>query len=70
MDCERIAKEMPQDKVDMIQRFANGEEKILLEYIDPSIGKAVDIINELVRQGRIKVSKEKDAGHFNVLTVL
>ena len=68
MDYEKIAKEMPQDKVDMIQRFANGEEKLLIEDIDPCIGKAVEIINELVRQGRIKDYKE--AGHFNVLQVL
>ena len=68
MDYERIAKEMPQDKVDMIQRHVNGEEELLLEDIAPSIDKAVEIINELVRQGRIKDYKE--AGHFNVLTVL
>ena len=68
MDYERIAKEMPQDKVDMIQRHVNGEEELLLENIAPSIDKAVEIINELVRQERIRVTKE--AGHFNRLQVL
>lgn len=68
MYCEGITKEIPQIKVDIIQRHINGEEELLLEDIAPSIDEALKIINELKRQGRVKDYKK--SGHFNVLQVL